>query len=175
MRARPARVNTVNRGREDPLQEEHWDGPSDQEVRVITPSPPAPPAPPGPYSPLMVSPSPCASRLLRTGTQQWNPEVPAWEPRDHDVRPWACGQLQGQLQSPVQLQSPAQLQLPGQLPAAAVWASTTWVDGPEFLGIGPIPMPGSSPAIPLYRPSYGPATMGWHPAFYTGAGGVCCY
>ena len=149
----------------------------------------------GSHLPLMVSPSPCAARLMRTETQQWSQELPAWQPRDHQVRPWDCGQFpaqhqaqpQGQLQwepqgeflSPSQLQgqfqSPAQLQLPGQLPAAAVWASTTWVDRPDFLGIGPIPMPGSSPAIPLYRPSYGPAAMGWHPAFYTGAGGVCCY
>ena len=89
-----------------------------------------------------------------------------WEPQGEFLMP---AQLQGQFQAP------AQLLPPGQLPDAAVWASTTWVEGPSFLGIGPIPVPGSSPAIPLYQPSYGPAAWGWHPAFYTGAGGVSCY
>ena len=156
--ARPARVNAVYKGQEDSLQEEHWDSLNDREVTVITPAPPAPPAPPGPYSPLMEFQPPCVSRLLRGGTQQWNPKAPAWQPRDPDVRPWACGQLQ----------------LPGQLPAATVWASTTWVEGPEFLGIGPLPMPGSGSVIPLYRPSPEPANLGWQPVNYTGAGGPSC-
>ena len=148
-----ARANVFNRS-----QEEHYDGLNGREVKVISPAPPAPPAPPGSHFPLMVFQSPCASRLLRTGTQQWNPEAPAWQSRDLDVRPWACGQLQ----------------FPGQLPAATVWASSTWVEGPEFLGIGPLPTPGSGPVIPLYRLSYGPANLGWQPAYYTGAGGPCC-
>ena len=146
----------------------------------------------------MESPSPCAAKLLRTETQQWSQEPPACLPRDR-VRPWARGQLPAQLQAqyqgqpqgqlqwepqgeflpPAQLQgqyqAPAQLLQPGQLPDAAVWASTIWVDRPDFLGIGPIPVPGLSPAIPHYQPSYGPAAWGWHPAFYTGAGGVSCY
>ena len=75
----------------------------------------------------MVSPSPCAARLMRTETQQWSQEPPAWEPRDRQARPWACRQLQAQFQaqpqgqlqwepqglpqSPVQFQTPAQHQL----------------------------------------------------------------
>ena len=154
VRARPARVNAVNRGREDSLQEEHWDGLNDREVTVITPAPPAPPAPPGPYSPLMEFHPPCVSQLLREGSQRWNPEAPAWQPRGPDVRPWACGQLTS-----------------GQLPAATVWASTTWVEGPEFLGIGPLPSPGSGPVIPLFGPSPGPANSGWPPVYNSGAWG----
>ena len=159
-RARSARVNNVNRGREDSLQEEHWDGLNDQEVTVITPAPPAPPAPPGPQSPLMDFHPPCVSRLSREGAQQWNqwnPEAPTWQPRGLDVGPWACGQLTRQ-----------------QLPAAGVWASTTWVEGPEFLGIGPLPSPGSGSVIPLFGPSPGPANPGWQPVYYSGAGGPSC-
>ena len=118
-----------------------------------TPTLPAPPAPPGSYLPLMYSHPPCVSRLMREGTLQWNPEAPAWQPRGLDVGPWACGQL-------------TSWQLP-----AAVWASTTWVEGPEFLGIGPLPSPGSGPVIPLYWPSSGPANPGWLHNNYTGAWG----
>ena len=157
VRARPARVNNFYRGQEDSLQEEHWDGLNDQEVTVITPAPPAPPAPPGPQnSPLMDFHPPCVSRLSREGAQQWNqwnPEAPAWQPRGLDVGPWACGQLTSR-----------------QLPAA-VWASTTWVEGPEFLGIGPLPSPGSGPVIPLYWPSSGPANPGWLHNYNSGAWG----
>merc|ERR1712215_608286 len=112
--------------------------------------------PPGPTNPpLMDFHPPCASRLSRERVKQWwNPEAPAWMLRGLDVGPWACGQLTRH-----------------QLPAAGVWASTEWVEGPEFLGIGPLPTPGSGPVIPLYRPSYGPADLGWLPAYYTGAWG----
>ena len=134
---------------------------------------------------------------MRTEHQQWSQEPPACQPRD--LRPWARrglpahhqaqyqGQPQGQLQwepqgkflMPAQLQgqnqAPVQLLPPGQPQNAAIWASTVWIDRPDYLGVGPLPVPGQGPAIPLYQPSYGPAAWGWHPAFFSGAGGVTCY
>ena len=120
----------------------------------MSPTPPAPPAPNGSYLPLSVSYPMCVSRLSRERTLQLDPETPEWQPSSLDVGHWASGQLST-----------------GQLPAA-VWASTTWVDGPEFLGIGPLPSPGSGPTIPLFGPSPGgPANPGWLPIYHQVPGG----
>ena len=152
---RRPRAKVFNRSQEDFTQEEHCDGLKDREVTVISPAPPAPPAPPVSYLPLMDSHPPCVSRLMREGTLQWNPEAPAWQPTSLDIGQWACGPLST-----------------GQLPVA-VWASTTWVEGPEFLGIGPLPSPGSGPMIPLFGPGPGgPANPGWLPIYNSGAWGA---
>ena len=42
------------------------------------------------------------------GDSGWSQEEPAREPRDREARPWACRQLQAQLQAPAQQQLPLQ-------------------------------------------------------------------
>ena len=153
--ARRTRANVYNRIQEDSQQEERCYGLNDREVIVMSPTPPAPPAQNGSYVPLSVSYPMCVSRLSGERTLQLDPETPEWQPSSLDVGHWASGQLST-----------------GQLPAA-VWASTTWVDGPLFLGIGPVPLPGSGPIIPLYGPGPGgPANQGWLPVYNSGAWGA---
>ena len=113
----------------------------------MSPTPPAPPAQNGSYVPLPISYPMCGTRLSRERTLQLDPRTPEWQPSSLDVGHWASGQLSS-----------------GQLPA--VWASTTWVDGTQFLGIGPLPSPGFGPTIPLFGPSPGgPANPGWLPIY----------
>ena len=142
-------VNVINWIQEDSQQEEHCYGLNDREVNCHSwsPTPPAPPAPNGSYLPLIVSSPMCGNRLSRERTLQLNPKAPEYRPSSLDVGHWASS---GQLSS--------------QLPA--VWASTTWVDGAQFLGIGPLPSPGFGPTIPLFGPSPGgPANPGWLPIY----------
>ena len=154
--SRHAKANVINRIQEDSQQEEHCYGLNDREVNCHSwsPTPPAPPAPNGSYLPLTVSYPMCGSRLARERTLQLNPKAPEYQPSSLDVGHWASGQLSS-----------------GQLPA--VWASTTWVDGAQFLGIGPWPSPGFGPTIPLFGPSPGgPANPGWLPIYNSGAWGT---
>ena len=106
---------------------------------------------------------------MGTESPLWSPEPPIRLPRDLE-RPWACGGLSAQLQE--QNQAPVQLLPLGQPYGAAMWASTVWIDRPDYLGIGPLPVPGQGPAIPLYQPRYESAAWGWDITFFSGAGGV---
>ena len=113
----------------------------------MSPTPPAPPAPNGSYLPLIVSSPMCGNRLSRERTLQLNPKAPEYWPSSPDVRHWASS---GQLSS--------------QLPA--VWASTTWLGESQFLGIGPLPLPGFGSTIPVFRPSPGGlANPAWLPVY----------
>ena len=134
---------------------------------------------------------------MGTELQQWSQEPPTSLPRDRE-RPWARGGLpaqfqaqyqgqpQGQLQwepqgkylMPAQLQgqsqTPVQLSPQGQPREAAIWASTVWINRPDYLGVGPLPVLGQGPAILLCQPSHGPAAWDYHATFFLGAGGVTC-
>ena len=87
----------------------------------MSPTPPAPPAQNGSYVPLSSSYPMCVPRLARERILQPDPRTPERQPISLDVGHWASGQLST-----------------GQLPAA-IWASTSWVDGLPFLGIGQYP------------------------------------
>ena len=143
---RHARINAVNRIKKQFRQEEDNYGLHDQEVNCHSWTPP-PPAPNVSYLPLKMSSPMCGNRLSAGRTLELNPWAPEYWPSSPDVRHWASS---GQL-------------LP-QLPA--VWASTTWLGESQFLGIGPLPLPGFGPTIPVFGPTHGgPANPAWLPVY----------
>ena len=92
-----------------------------------------------PSTPMFGS-SPVAGRMTK-----FNPWAPEFWPRTPGASCWVpAGQLSSQL--------------------PAVWASSTWLGGDNFLGIGPWPMAGPGPMTPTFGPSFGSATsLMWLP------------
>ena len=88
----------------------------------------------------MFGTSPVAGRMTK-----FNPWAPEFWPRTPGAGCWVpVGQLLSQL--------------------PAVWASSTWLGGDNFLGIGPWPMSGPGPMTPTFGPSFGSATsLMWLP------------
>ena len=148
-----AEVNAVNQIKGQPRQGGHANSLHDREEQQEESLPQVnhhswTPQPPNvSYLPLKMSFPMCGNRLSAGRTLELNPWAPEYWPSSPDVRHWAPpGQLSPQL--------------------PAVWASTTWLGESQFLGIGPLPLPGFGPGTPVFGPTLrGPANLAWLPSY----------
>ena len=139
---RDAEVNAVVRIKGRPLQVGPANGHYDREEQKEESYPQVishsclPQPPTVNYLPLKSSFPMCGESLSAGRMMKLNPWAPEYWPRNSGAGCWV----------------PAE-QLTPQLPA--VWASSTWLGGDNFLGIGPWPMSGPGPMTPAFGPALG--------------------
>ena len=139
---RDTQVNAVVRIKGRPYQEGSANGHYDREEQKEEPQPQVishsclPQPPTVNCLPLKCSIPMCGESLSAGRMMKLNPWAPEYWPRTSGAGCWV----------------PAE-QLTPQLPA--VWASSTWLGGDHFLGIGPWPLSGPGPMTPVFGPALG--------------------